>query len=303
VKNAELEVAAVGIEVARRAPGRLADYLALTKPRLNGLVVASSAAGYHLGAPDGTPLVAMAQAVAGTALVAGGAAVLNQLYERDTDALMIRTRLRPLPDQRVSGDEARLLGVALALSGIALLAFSANALAALLAAATLVIYVAIYTPLKRRSTIATLVGAVPGALPPLIGWTASHDAVAAGGAALFAIVFLWQIPHFMAIAWLYREDYRRAGFPMLPVVEPDGYRTGRQAAAYAAALVPVSLMPTFAGVAGLTYFWAAFALGAIQLWLALRFASQRTDASARVLFYATITYLPLLWAVMVLDHS
>jgi protoheme IX farnesyltransferase len=303
VKNAELEVAAVGIEVARRAPGRLADYLALTKPRLNGLVVASSAAGYHLGAPDGTPLVAMAQAVAGTALVAGGAAVLNQLYERDTDALMIRTRLRPLPDQRVSGDEARLLGVALALSGIALLAFSANALAALLAAATLVIYVAIYTPLKRRSTIATLVGAVPGALPPLIGWTASHDAVAAGGAALFAIVFLWQIPHFMAIAWLYREDYRRAGFPMLPVVEPDGYRTGRQAAAYAAALVPVSLMPTFAGVAGLTYFWAAFALGAMQLWLALRFASQRTDGSARVLFYATITYLPLLWAVMVLDHS
>ena len=302
MKHAPADVAPPLLDVARRSPGRIADYLALTKPRLNGLVVASSAAGYHLGAPAGSDLLPMAQAVLGTALVAGGAAVLNQLYERDTDALMFRTRLRPLPDRRVTLEEAGIFGLAIAGSGVALLAFAANVLSALVAAATLIIYLAVYTPLKRRSAIATLVGAVPGALPPLIGWTAGHGSIAPGGATLFAIVFLWQIPHFMAIAWLYREDYGRAGFPMLPVVEPDGYRTGRQAVAYSAALVPVSLLPTLLGVAGAVYFWTAFALGAALLWLALRFASNRSDGAARALFYGSITYLPLLWAVMVIDH-
>src|SRR5262249_27488360 len=157
-------------------------------------------------------------------LVAAGAAVLNQVYERDTDALMRRTRLRPLPDGRVGAIDAALFGLALSFAGVVVLATRTNALAALLALATLVIYLVIYTPMKRQTSLATLVGAVPGALPPLIGWAASHGTVDIGGAVLFAIVFLWQIPHFMAIAWMYRDDYAKARFPMLPVIEPDGAR-------------------------------------------------------------------------------
>jgi len=244
----------------------------------------------------------MAEAVAGTALVAGGAAVLNQLYERDTDALMRRTRLRPLPDGRVSPGDARFFGLALSTAGLALLAARANWLAATLALATLVVYLVIYTPLKRRTPLSTLVGAVPGALPALIGWTASHGTIAAGGATLFAIVFLWQIPHFMAIAWLYREDYSKAGFPMLPVIEPEGRRAGRQAVLYALALVPVSLAPTGAGIAGHAYFATALMLGLALLVLAGRFARARNEPSARLLFLGSITYLPLLWIAMILDR-
>jgi protoheme IX farnesyltransferase len=285
-----------------RSSTRAADYLALTKPRLNFLVVATSAAGYYLGAPGGAgaiDLLAMASAVAGTALVAGGAAVLNQVYERDTDALMRRTRTRPLPDGRVAFAEATLFGLALSAAGLALLATRANLTAALLALATLVVYLIVYTPMKRWSPLATLVGAVPGALPPLIGWTASHGGISPGGASLFAIVFLWQIPHFMAIAWLYRDDYSKAGFPMLPVVEPDGRRTGRQAVVYALALVPVSLVPALVGVSALAYCAIAFVLGIALLWLAIQFATTRDDQSARRLFFGSITYLPLLWMAMI----
>jgi protoheme IX farnesyltransferase len=303
VKNAGAEVAPVSLAVARRSAGRVvADYAALTKPRLNLLVVATSAAGYYLGSPSAPQFLPMAQAVAGTALVAAGAAVLNQVYERDTDALMPRTRMRPLPDRRVTTEEAQVFGLVLAGAGVALLAVAANALSALVAVATLLIYLAVYTPLKRRSAISTLVGAVPGALPPLIGWTAGHGAIAAGGWTLFAIVFLWQIPHFMAIAWMYREDYRLAGFPMLPVVEPDGRRTGRQAVLYALALVPVSLLPAVVGITGPAYFWTALVLSLALLWLSVRFASSRSDGAARALFYGSITYLPLLWTAMILDH-
>jgi heme o synthase len=286
-----------------RSSTRAADYLALTKPRLNFLVVATSAAGYYLGAPGGAgamDLLAMASAVAGTALVAGGAAVLNQVYERDTDALMRRTRTRPLPDGRVAFAEATLFGLALSAAGLALLATRANLTAALLALATLVVYLIVYTPMKRWSPLATLVGAVPGALPPLIGWTASHGGISLGGASLFAIVFLWQIPHFMAIAWLYRDDYSKAGFPMLPVVEPDGRRTGRQAVLYSLALVPVSLVPALVGVSALAYCAIAFVLGIAMLWLAIQFATTRDDQSARRLFFGSITYLPLLWMAMIL---
>ena len=285
-----------------RSSTRAADYLALTKPRLNFLVVATSAAGYYLGAPGGAgamDLLAMASAVAGTALVAGGAAVLNQVYERDTDALMRRTRTRPLPDGRVAFAEATLFGLALSAAGLALLATRANLTAALLALATLVVYLIVYTPMKRWSPLATLVGAVPGALPPLIGWTASHGGISPGGASLFAIVFLWQIPHFMAIAWLYRDDYSKAGFPMLPVVEPDGRRTGRQAVVYSLALVPVSLVPALVGVSALAYCAIAFVLGIALLWLAIQFATTRDDQSARRLFFGSITYLPLLWMAMI----
>ena len=294
-------VAAVPLTIGRSST-RAADYFALTKPRLNFLVVATSAAGYYLGAPGGAggmDLLAMASAVAGTTLVAGGAAVLNQVYERDTDALMRRTRMRPLPDGRVAAAEATLFGLALSAAGLALLATRANLTAALLALATLVIYLIVYTPMKRWSPLATLVGAVPGALPPLIGWTASHGGISLGGASLFAIVFLWQIPHFMAISWLYRDDYGRAGFPMLPVVEPDGRRTGRQAVMYATALVPISLVPALVGVSGMFYCAIALILGVAMLWLAIRFAVTRSDQSARQLFLGSITYLPLLWIAMI----
>jgi protoheme IX farnesyltransferase len=279
----------------------LADYLALTKPRLNLLVVATSAAGYYLGAAPPLNLPTMTAAVAGTALVAAGAAALNQVYERDTDALMRRTRTRPLPDGRVTASDARLFGVLLSAAGLVLLGALVNLQATALALATLVTYLIIYTPMKRRSSLATLVGAVPGALPPLIGWVAAHGGMSVGGAALFLIVFLWQIPHFMAIAWLYRDDYSKAGFPLLPVIEPDGRRTGRQAVAYAAALVPASLIPVFVGLSGPVYATVALVLGASLLWLAVRFALTRSDRSARWLFFASITYLPLIWIVMMAD--
>jgi len=285
-----------------RRQSNLSDYIALTKPRLNLLVVLTSAAGYYLGALTSINLWQMAQAVVGTALVAGGAAVLNQVYERDTDALMRRTNGRPLPDHRVSAGDATIFGFALALAGIALLAFGANLLAAFLALATLIVYLAIYTPMKRRSSAATLVGAVPGALPPLIGWAAANGALTLGGWTLFTIVFLWQIPHFMAIAWLYRDDYRSAGFPMLPVIEPDGTRTGRQALLFAALLLPVSLAPTFVGLAGWIYFSLALGLSAALLGLSVRFAATRSEQSARQLFFGSITYLPLIWLVMILNH-
>ena len=302
MKDVRAEVASVRLAVAERSPSAAADYLALTKPRLNVLVVATSAAGYYLGAQGIPGLLPMVHAVAGTALVAGGAAVLNQVLERQTDALMRRTRMRPLPDGRVPPGEARMFGLVLTGAGLALLAARANLTAASLALATIVIYLFVYTPMKRRSPIATLVGAVPGALPPLIGWTASHGGLSRGGIALFAIVFLWQIPHFMAIAWLYRDDYRSAGFPMLPVIEPNGRRTGRQAVIYAAALLPVSLMPALVGVSGRMYPGIAGALGVGLLWLAIQFAATRSDRSARKLFVGSIVYLPLLWIAMIANR-
>jgi len=277
----------------------IADYVALTKPRLNVLVVASSAAGYYLGGPTSTDVAAMAQAVLGTALVAGGAAALNQLAERRTDAMMRRTRTRPLPDGRITPADARIFGAALSSAGLLLLATRTNWLAASLALATLVVYLVIYTPMKRRSPMATLLGAIPGALPPVIGWAGAHGSIGAGGAALFAIVFLWQIPHFMAIAWLYRDDYALAGFPMLPVIDPGGRRAARQAVIYAAMLLPVSILPSTVGMAGAAYLWIAIALGAAFVWLAARFLMARSDASARALFLGSITYLPLLWIAMI----
>jgi heme o synthase len=301
VKDIRAELSPASLAGIRRQ-SNLRDYIALTKPRLNFLVVVTSAAGYYLGSESAISLWPMTQAVAGTALVAGGAAVLNQVYERDTDALMSRTHGRPLPDHRVTPGDATIFGLALSIAGMALLALGANVLAALLALATLVIYLLIYTPMKRRSPAATLVGAVPGALPALIGWTAAEGAVSVGGWILFTIVFLWQIPHFMAIAWMYRDDYRSAGFPMLPVIDPDGRRTGRQGVIFAAALLPVSLAPTFVGLSGWIYFSTALLLSTALLGLSIRFAATRSDISARRLFFGSITYLPLIWATMILNH-
>jgi len=301
VKHARADAASVPLPVAGRSMIS-GDYIALTKPRLNGLVVATSAVGYYLGAPGRPDLLSMALVAMGTTLVAGSAAVLNQVYERDTDAMMNRTRLRPLPDGRVSPGDATIFGVALSACGLAILAAHATLVTTVLALATLAIYLLIYTPMKRRTPHATLVGAVPGALPPLIGWTASHDGVSTGGLALFAIVFLWQIPHFMAIAWMYRDDYRKAGFPMLSVIDPSGRRAGRQAVAYAMALVPASVTPTIVGMTGAAYATVTLVLGVALLALAARFFAAPSDRSARWLFVGSIAYLPLSWIAMVADR-
>ncbi len=278
----------------------LFDYVALTKPRLNVLVIATSAAGYYLGATGPIDPVSFAATVAGTTFVAGGAAALNQLFERHTDGLMERTRMRPLPDGRITPQEACVFGLLLAAAGLILLALYSTWLAALLALVTVVIYLAVYTPLKLRSPIATLVGAIPGALPPLIGWAAVRDLNVAG-ISLFLIVFLWQIPHFMAISWMYRDDYAAAGFPMLPVLDPSGRRSGQQAVAYAAALLPVSLIPAIVGLSGLIYAGVAAPLGAALVVLALKFGQTRTELSARRLFFGSLAYLPLIWIAMIAD--
>ena len=298
MKEVPAELASVAVSTR---PSVVADFVALTKPRLNLLVVVTSAAGYHLGTDTFPELVPMAFAAAGTALVAGGAAVLNQVYERDTDALMRRTRLRPLPDGRVATSDATVFGMALAGAGLVILGARANLAAATLALATLITYLIVYTPMKRRSPASTLVGAIPGALPPLIGWTAASGNISAGGLTLFAIVFLWQIPHFMAIAWMYRDDYARARFPMLAVIDTDGTRVGRQAVIYSALLVPASVVPALLGVSGLWYLAFGLVAGLALLALAVRFASTRTDASARALFLGSIIYLPVLWAAMILN--
>jgi protoheme IX farnesyltransferase len=293
VKN----VAAVAVPDARTSV--FADYLELTKPRLNFLVIATSAAGYYLGATGPIDLVPMAEAVVGTTLVAAGAAALNQLYERDTDALMRRTRMRPLPAGRIAPADARLFGLTLSTAGLVMLAALANWLAATLALTTVLTYLAIYTPMKRRTPLSTILGAVPGALPALIGWAASHGSIDRSAAALFAIVFCWQLPHFMAIAWLYREDYAKAGFPMLPVIDPEGRRAGKQAVYWAFLMVVASLEPKFSGLAGNGYLAVAVVFGLALFALAVRFLADRNERTARALFYGSITYLPLLWIAMV----
>jgi protoheme IX farnesyltransferase len=280
------------------ASSRLVDYLQLTKPRLNLLVVFTTAGGYWLGVGGHVDLGRLLHAVVGTALVAGGSAVFNQLYERDVDALMTRTRTRPLPDGRLSPPQAFWFGLVLCALGLGQLALAVNPLSAVVAFATLVTYVLIYTPMKRRSSFSTVVGAVPGALPPVIGWAAATNTLSREAWLLFAIIFLWQMPHFLALAWMYRDEYGRAGFPILPVSEPDGRSTARQTLAYAAALLPVSLAPALTGLAGGIYFGVALVLSLGFLWLSFRFARTLTRPAARDLFLGSLLYLPLIWIFM-----
>ena len=290
---------AIAIPTAR---GRALDYVALAKPRLNLLVVASALAGYAMADGAASRAGLLLATVIGTALVASGASAFNQLLEREEDALMRRTRLRPLPDGRLQSREAVAVASVMSLAGLVILALGANLLSAFVAFTTLVTYAVIYTPLKRYTSFATVIGAIPGALPPMIGWAAAQDALETGAWILFAIVFLWQLPHFLAIAWIYREDYARAGFPMLPVIEPDGRSTARQSVVYAAALLPVSLAPTLVGISGSAYFIGALALSLLFIALALKFAKTRSIPDARRLFFGSIIYLPLLWTLMIADR-
>jgi heme o synthase len=287
---------AVALPAAR---SRATDYVALAKPRLNMLVVASSLAGYVMGGGEISNAARVIFTVVGTGLVAGGASAFNQVIERGPDALMRRTRLRPVPDGRLQPGESLLFAALSSALGLLILGAGVNTLSAAVALATLLTYVLLYTPLKRRTSLATVIGAIPGALPPVIGWAAARDALSQGAWVLFGIVFLWQLPHFLAIAWIYRDDYARAGFPMLPVIEPDGRSTARQATFYCAALIPVSMAPTLIGLTNTAYFVAALALGLLFMGLTLKFARTRAVADARRLFFGSIVYLPILWMLMI----
>jgi heme o synthase len=278
---------------------RSRDFVSLAKPRLNLLVVASTLAGYAMAGGEALGVLRVIGLLLGTGLVAGGASAFNQVIERDLDALMRRTRTRPLPDQRLQPVEGLLFGAAVTLVGLLMIVASANLLAAAVALATLLSYVAVYTPLKRRSSFGTVIGAIPGALPPIIGWAAAEGALPPQAWTLFGIMFLWQLPHFLAIAWMYREDYARAGFPMLPVLEPDGRSTGRQAVLYAAALLPLSLVPTLMRMTGEIYFAGALVLSLAFLVLTIRFARTRATRETRQVFFGSIIYLPLLWILMI----
>jgi len=280
---------------------RARDFVALAKPRLNLLVVASTLAGYAMA--DGEPLglLRICGLALGTGLVAGGASAFNQVYERDIDALMQRTRLRPMPDQRLQPLEAVMFGAAITIIGALMVAAASNVLAATVALTTVFVYVAIYTPLKRRTPLNTVIGAIPGALPAIVGWAAASGEITAKAWVLFGIMFLWQMPHFLAIAWLCRDDYARARLQMLPVLEPDGRSTGRQAVIYGAALIPLSLAPAPLHMAGQTYFLGALVLGVAFLWVTFRFARTRSTRDARRAFFGSLAYLPLLWILMIAD--
>jgi heme o synthase len=282
------------------AVGRTAasDWIELTKPRITTMVVFTTMVGFVTGSPGPVAFAALFATLAGTALVAAGAAVLNQVLERRTDALMWRTRNRPLPAGRVSPIDATLFGTLLSASGLAALSWLSGALSAAVAAVTLSSYLGVYTPLKRRTSLATLVGAVPGALPPVIGWAAARGSLDGGAAVLFGILFFWQVPHFLAIAWLYRDDYARAGFPMLPVVDHEGTLTARQAVLHSLALLLVSLAPGATGMAGSGYLVSAFVLGTALTLFAVRLASARDLAAARALFVASVFYLPALCSLL-----
>jgi protoheme IX farnesyltransferase len=274
-------------------------YVVLTKPDVTFLVVITTVAGFYLGSMGPMDWGRLAHTLFGTLLVAGGTAALNQYVERDMDAVMRRTAARPLPTGTLKAAEVLIFGVVTIILGTVWLALAANLLAALVALITSLSYLGLYTPLKTRTTLATAVGAVPGALPPLIGWAAAHGSLSQGGWILFAILFVWQFPHFMAIAWMYREDYARAGIQMLPVVDPKGDATFRLIVSMSAILVPVTLLPSVVGMVGIPYFFGALVLGMILLQVSLWADRARTNVRAKWLMHATVIHIPLLLGMMI----
>jgi heme o synthase len=273
----------------------------LVKARLTTLVLLTTLVGFYLGWRGAMDYALLINALAATALVAAGASALNQLLEREYDAKMRRTQDRPLPSGRLQPTTVMIFGGVCSVAGLVYLALAVNLLTSVLGAVTLVSYLFIYTPLKRVTWLNTAVGAVPGALPPLMGWTAARGELTGEGWALFAILFFWQLPHFFAIAWMYRDEYAKAGFKMLPGIDPEGRRTAQQAVSNTLALLAVSLFPFVFKMAGTMYLAGAIVLGAGFLWSAIRFSRQLTLARARQLFFASIIYLPLQLALMVWD--
>ena len=280
-------------------PARLTDVLELAKARIVGLVLITVAAGYYVAAPAALGGVGLLHTLIGTALVAAGTNALNQVYERDVDARMRRTAHRPLPTGRVTVRAASIWAWVAGVVGVGYLALLVAPLVAGLAALTLLTYVFLYTPLKRRTSLATLVGAVPGALPIVGGWAAGHGSLGGEALVLFAVLYLWQIPHFLALAWLYRDDYSRAGLHMLSVDDQDGVVTFRQATLYALVLVPFSLAPVAVGLAGSLYFWGALGLSIWMLRVAWQAARSPSHRAAGRLFRASVVYLPALLALLV----
>ncbi|MEA2709895.1 MAG: heme o synthase [Phycisphaerales bacterium] len=286
-------------------PARWVDFYELTKPRMNFLVLVTTLVGFYMATGPSRHIhwALLFPALIGTALCAAGASVLNQFIERDLDKLMPRTRNRPVPAGRIAPGEALVAGIVLGASGVITLALFVNVLTALLGVLTLLSYVLIYTPLKRKTTLNTVIGAIPGAIPPVMGFTAVDNALSPAAIALFAILFIWQMPHFLAIAILFKRDYALAGFKMLPVVDEDLSVTGRQIVLYSVALVPVTLMPVQVGLAGQAYFAVALMLGLAFLSFGISCATSKTRLDARKLFFASIIYLPALLGVMMLDRT
>ena len=273
----------------------------LVKARLTTLVLLTTLVGFYLGARGAMNVALMINTLVATALLASGASALNQLLEREYDAKMNRTQDRPLPSGRLQPTTVAIFGGVCSAAGLVYLALAVNLLTSVIGAVTLVSYLFIYTPLKRVTWLNTVIGAVPGALPPLMGWTAARGELSGEGWALFAILFFWQLPHFFAIAWIYRDEYARAGFKMLPGIDPDGSRTAQQSLSNTLALLAVSLCPFVFKMAGTTYLAGALVLSAGFLWCAIRFSRQLTLVRARQLFFASIIYLPLLLVLMVWD--
>ncbi len=282
---------------------KLQAYVALTKPRILMMVVLMSAAGYFLGAKSIEPFSVFFMMLIGTGLSSGGAAALNNYLERDCDSQMTRTKTRALPLGLVTPAEALLFGLLLSLLGVLLLAWQVNVLAGFLSLLTVFLYVVVYTPLKKISWWNTVVGAIPGALPPMGGWAAATGELDLGAWLLFLILFVWQHPHFYAIAWIYKEDYARGGFKMLPVVCPDGVRTFRQTVGFSILLIPVSLLPFYYGMAGAVYAWGIGILGLIMLAIGLKLRRTHSVQDARTLLKASVIYLPLFFALLLCDSS
>ena len=280
------------------------QYLALTKPRIATMIVVSTATGYYFGQEAGFAFWTFFNAVAGTALMAAGSATLNQWYERDIDACMNRTRKRPLPAGTVTPSQALWFGILLSCFGLIELGLFTNLLAAGLGAATAIAYLGIYTPLKRRSPVCTTIGALPGATPPLIGYAAARGGLTAEAWILFALLFLWQFPHFHAIAWMYREDYKKGGIKMLAVVRPDGKALGRRILLTLSLLLPISVLPalTHPAMTGRTYLAGSLVLGLAFLFFGVQLIRDKTYSRARQLLLASVIYLPLLFGLLILDR-
>lgn len=282
---------------------RWSDFLGLTKPRITSMVALTTATGFLLTAPRPIAWAVLVHALLGTALVASGASALNQVIERHTDARMRRTANRPLPAGRLQTETALVFGVTIAIVGMAYLALLVNVLTAVVGAVTLGLYVCVYTPMKRRSSLSTLVGAIPGAMPPMMGCTAASGVLGTEAWILFGILFLWQMPHFLAIAWIYRSDYERGGFPLLALGHLPGIRTARQMVLYSAALIPVSLLPTVLGFTGATYLVGAAVLGLVFLAYSFGFGLAQNAPAARRLLLASVVYLPIVLLLMVADTT
>jgi len=281
---------------------RIAAFIELTKPRIAFMLVLTSAAGFYLGTKGAFDFALFANTIIGITILAFGVATLNQYIERGTDALMDRTKNRPLPSLRLMPIEALVFGVVQCFVAEIYLYFLVNPLTAGLGLIVIVGYVLLYTPLKTRTSASTAIGAIPGAMPPLMGWTASANEISLGAWALFVMLFLWQFPHFLAIAWMYRDQYAKAGILMLPVVEPAGRITARQIVLFAIMLVPASLAPFFLGFAGIVYLIGATLLGSWFLFESIRTARAKTTEKARRLLMVSVLYLPLIFGLLVLDH-